>query len=75
MQITSEGGFAPVELILNTGPRYTLLGDGRLIFSAVQTLEYPGSLLPPYLVARLDGNQMTAILAMVEDIGLPEIEQ
>lgn len=74
LQITFEGGFAPVEVVLNSGPRYTLLGDGSLIFSGVQTLEYPGSLLPPYFVAQLDGNQMNAVLAMVDDIGLPEIE-
>ena len=73
LQITSEGGFAPVELSLSSGPRYTLLGDGRLIFSGVQTMEFPGPLLPPYMVARLDGNQMGAVLAKVEDIGLPDI--
>lgn len=74
LQITSEGGFAPVEVVLNTGPRYTILGDGSLIFSGVQTLEYPGRLLPPYFVAQLEDNQLNAVLVMVEDIGLPEIE-
>lgn len=74
LQISSEGGFVPVEVALGNGPRYTLLGDGRLIFSGAQTLEYPGRLLPPYFVAQLDDNQMNAILAMVEDIGLPDIE-
>ncbi|MGH3651292.1 MAG: hypothetical protein ACRDU9_11345, partial [Acidimicrobiia bacterium] len=74
LQIASEGGFAPVEIILNTGPRYTLLGDGRLIFQGFQTLEFPGRLLWPYLVAQLDSGQMGAVLAMVETIGLPEID-
>lgn len=74
LQISSEGGFVPIEVSLGNGPRYTLLGDGRLIFSGVQTLEYPGRLLPPYFVAELDDNQMNAVLAMVEDIGLPGIE-
>lgn len=74
LQVTSEGGFAPVELTLSTGPRYTVLGDGRLVFQGVTTLEYPGRLIPPYLVAQLDSNQMNALLAMVDDIGLPEID-
>jgi hypothetical protein len=74
LQITSEGGFVPVEVTLNQGPRYTLLGDGSLIFSGLQTLEYPGSLLPPYFVAQLDDNQVNAVLAMAEDIGLPDID-
>lgn len=74
LQIVSEGGFVPVEFALATGPRYTLLGDGRLIFQGVQTLEFPGRLVPPYMVARLNDSQMNAVLAMVDDIGLPEID-
>jgi len=74
VQITSEGGFAPVELVLSTGPRYTLLGDGRLIYQGFQTMEFPGRLVPPYLVTTLDDNQMAAVQAMVEDIGLPVID-
>lgn len=73
LQIVSEGGFVPVEMALSNGPRYTLLGDGQLIHQGFSTLEYPGALLPPYLVARLDRNQMGSILAMVERIGLPEM--
>lgn len=73
IQITSEGGFVPVEFALNNGPRYTILGDGRLIFQGVQTMQFPGPLVPPYMVAQLDDSQLNAVLAMVEDIGLPEI--
>lgn len=74
LQIVSEGGFLPVEVALGSGPRYTLLGDGRLIYQGVQTLEYPGHLVPPYMVATLDDDQMNAILAMAEGIGLPGID-
>jgi hypothetical protein len=74
LQIVSEGGFLPVEIALNNGPRYTLLGDGSLIYQGVQTLEYPGRLVPPYMVATLDDNQLNAILAMVEDVGLADID-
>jgi hypothetical protein len=75
IQIISEGGFVPVEIALNTGPRYTVLGDGRVIYQGFQTLEYPGRLVPPYMVATLDGNQLNALLAMVEDIGLPDMTE
>lgn len=74
IQITSEGGFAPVELILNSGPRYTILGDGTLIFQGVTTLEFPGPLVPQYQQATLDDNQMRAVLAMIDDMGLSDIE-
>lgn len=74
LQIVSEGGFLPVEVALNNGPRFTVLRDGSLIYQGFQTLEFPGRLVPPYMVATLDDNQMNAILAMVEDIGLAEID-
>lgn len=74
IQITSEGGFAPVELVLGAGPRYTVLGDGTLIFSGVTTLEFPGGLIPPYVSAQLSNSQMNSLLAMVDDIGLPDID-
>lgn len=74
IQITSEGGFVPVEFALSNGPRYTVLGDGRLIYQGFQTMEYPGRLVPPYMVATLSENQLNALLAIVEDIGLPEID-
>lgn len=74
LQITSEGGFVPVEVSLDRSPRYTLLGDGTLIFPGAQTLEYPGRLVAPTFEAQLDDNQLNAVLAMVEAIGLPQIE-
>lgn len=74
LQILSEGGFAPVEVILNVAPRYTLLGDGRLIHPGFQTLEYPGRLVPPYLVAQLDDTQVDEILDLVERMGLEDID-
>jgi hypothetical protein len=74
LQIVSEGGFVPVEVALGAGPRYTLLGDGSLIFEGAQTLQFPGPLVPTYLVAQLSDSQMTAVLALVDDIGLPEMD-
>lgn len=74
LQIVSEGGFVPVEVSLGNGPRYTLLGDGSLITQGVQTLEYPGRLVPPYMVGTIDDDQMRDIMELVEEIGLPEID-
>ncbi|MFZ0012758.1 MAG: hypothetical protein WAL25_01465, partial [Acidimicrobiia bacterium] len=70
LQIASEGGFVPVEFALAQAPRYTLLGDGTLIFPGVTTLEFPSRLIPPYSTAQLSESQMNAILAMVDDMGL-----
>jgi hypothetical protein len=75
LQIVSEGGFLPIEVALNNGPRFTLLGDGRLIHQGIQTLEYPGRLVPPYMVATLEDEQMNVVLGKVNDIGLPEIDE
>lgn len=74
LQITSEGGFVPVEVALGSGPRYTLLGDGTLIFQGVQTLEYPGRLVPPYMAGMIGGEEMSEVMALVEEIGLPDFE-
>lgn len=74
IQITSEGGFVPVEFALGQGPRYTVLGDGTVIFAGITTLEFPGRLIPPYMAAQLNDGQLNALLAMVDDIGLPDFE-
>jgi hypothetical protein len=73
LQIKSEGSLMPMELAMNTGPAYTVLGDGRLVFMGVQTLQFPGPLIPPYMAARFTESQMDAVLAMVGRMGLPEI--
>jgi hypothetical protein len=74
LQISSEGGFAPMELLLNTGPRYTVLGDRRLVFQGVQTMQFPGPLVPPYMVTQMSESQMNAVMAMVGRIGLSDID-
>ncbi len=74
LQITSEGGFVPVEVALSTGPRHTLLGDGRLIYTGAQIAIHPSPLLPPYFVVSIREDQMQTVLDLVADIGLPEME-
>lgn len=75
LQVTSEGGFAPVEMILGSGPRYTLLADGSLIHEGPVIAIFPGPLLPNYQVTRIDDQQMRMVLDLVDDIGLPNFEE
>ena len=74
LQIVSEGGFVPLEFALGNGPRYTILGDGSLIYQGPQIEIYPSPLVPNFQVATLSETQLSAILAMVEEIGLPDID-
>lgn len=75
IQITAEGGFAPVSAILGRGPLYTLLADGRLIYEGPTIAIYPGPLVPNYQVARITDQQMEQVLDLVEAIGLPEMDR
>lgn len=74
LQVRSEGGFVPVEWALGNGPNYTLLSDGRLIYSGPIIMIFPGPLLPNYQVAQATGEQMRRVLELVEDMGLPQID-
>ena len=74
LQVRSEGGFTTPELNLGRGPTYTLMPNGRLIFDGPVIAIYPGPLLPNYQLARLDEGQVDEILALVERIGLPAME-
>lgn len=74
VQVRSEGGFVPVEWALGHGPAYTLLADGRLIYSGPIILIFPGPLLPNYQVAQATDEQMRRVLELVEEIGLPGID-
>jgi len=74
VQVRSEGGFVPVEWALGHGPSYTLLADGRLIYSGPIIMIFPGPLLPNYQVAQATDDQMRRVLDLVEEIGLPGID-
>lgn len=74
VQITSEGGFVPVEVALANGPRFTLLDDGTLIHSGVAAAIFPSPLLPPTMVVTLDDDQMADVRDLVERMGLPDID-
>lgn len=74
LQVRSEGGFVPVEWALGHGPNYTLLADGRLIYSGPLIMIFPGPLLPNYQVVQATEEQIRRVLDLVEEIGLPEID-
>lgn len=74
IQIHSEGGFVPVEWNLGNGPTFTVTYDGEFIFPGVTTLEYPGKLLPPYMVGDLSEEEMETIRGYLEEMGLAGIE-
>lgn len=74
LQVTYEGGFAPVEANLGHGPRYTLLADHRLIYEGPVIATYPGPLLPNYLVTKVDDEDVSTLMDLVEMIGLPGID-
>jgi hypothetical protein len=74
LQIRSEGGFTTPEANLGRGPTFTLTADRRLIFEGPVIAIYPGPLLPNYQVARLSETQVDEILALVDRIGLPDME-
>lgn len=73
LQITSEGGFVPVEVALANGPRYTLLDDGTLIHAGLSIAVYPGALLPPTMVVTLDADQMAEMRRLIDEIGLADL--
>lgn len=75
IQITSEGGFAPVDMVLGRGPRYTLLSDGRLIYEGPTIAIFPGPLVPNYQVTRIDDQQMQMVLDLVDQMGLPNMDR
>jgi hypothetical protein len=74
LQMRSEGGFTTPEANLGRGPTFTLTADRRLIFEGPVIAIYPGPLLPNYQVARLSETQVDEILALVDRIGLPDME-
>ncbi len=74
IQITSEGGFVPVEVALGTGPRYTLLDDGTLIHQGVSAAIFPSPIFQPAMVVQLDADQMGDIRSLIETMGLADLD-
>lgn len=75
LTVTSEGGFVPVEFNLDRMPRYVLLDDGTLIYQGPVPAIFPGPLLPNVQVTEVSGAQMDEILQLIDEVGLPEIDE
>ena len=75
VQIRSEGGFAPVEMVLGHGPTYTLLANGQLIYEGPVIAIYPGPLLPKYQEVEISDDERRTVLDLVEKMGLPDFEE
>lgn len=72
-QVSSEGGFVPVEWNLGRGPTFTLTDDRRLVFPGVTTLEYPGKLIPNYQVGHLSDEQFAEVRRLLDEMDLGSV--
>jgi len=67
-----EGGFAPIDAIYDPLPSYVLFADGRLVYEGPTAAIFPGPLLPNLQVAELDNNQTADVMALIDEVGLPQ---
>ena len=75
LQISFEGGFAPIEFIVNRVPSYTLFADGTLLVEGPSAAIFPGPALANIQQTTLDDRTMDQIIELIEIIGLPEITE
>lgn len=54
VQVSTGGGFVPVQFNFTNTPEFTLYADGRVIVTGPTTLEYPGKALPNLLDGRVN---------------------
>jgi hypothetical protein len=73
LEVKRVGGFAPIELIYNPGPVFSLYGDGTLLFEGPIPEIYPGPLVVPFQKVQLTQDQMARVMAAIDDAGLPGI--
>jgi hypothetical protein len=70
LQVSTGGGFVPVELHLAGMPQFSLYGDGRVITQGPQILIFPGPALPNLLVRRISAEGVTELLEAAQKAGL-----
>jgi len=68
--ITQTGGMLPVHMQATMPPAFVLSGDGRVVVQGMQTLEFPGPMLPPLQQRQLTEEGVQTILASLEETGL-----
>lgn len=70
LQVTTGGGFVPVELAFANLPRFTLYADGRVVALGPTTLEYPGAALPNVLTGTVSADDVRAAVAAARAAGV-----
>jgi hypothetical protein len=75
LMVTSEGGFVPAEFNLERMPRHVLTEDGTLYYQGPVPAIFPGPLLPNVQVTSVDAAALDEIMLLVEELGLPEIDE
>ncbi len=73
--IRDEGGFAPIEFVINRPPTYTLLRNGTFIFEGPQPGAFPGPVMPGMLQRKLSAQEMEDIMVLIEASTLPEVDE
>lgn len=68
--VTSAGGMLPVHMQATQTPLFVLTGDGRVIVPGMQTLEFPGPILPVLLERTLTEEGIQLVLAALEETNL-----
>lgn len=69
VRIEWTGGFVPYEYLFTSLPRFTLLGDGRVLVEGPQIEIYPGPALPNVQVRRLTEEGVQSVLFRVFETG------
>lgn len=75
LQITNEGGFAPLEFLLNRAPTYALYADGTLYFQGPIAEIFPGPILPNIQQVKVSDADVALMLELVNDMGMPDIDR
>jgi hypothetical protein len=70
LQVTTGGGFVPIEYQVTLVPEFSLYGDGRVIVPGPQIEIFPGPALPNLQSARIPEELVQAILSAARGAGL-----
>ncbi len=67
--------FTPIEYALGQPPLYALSGAGNLWSEGPVIAIYPGPLLPSIQLAEIHGDDFDAVLELIQEIGLHELDE
>lgn len=68
--VTQTGGMIPVDMQVGQTPTFVLTGDGRVIVPGMQTLEFPGPMLPALQQRTLSEEGIQTVLGAIDDTNL-----